>query len=790
MLESLIALGMLHQDKEMISINPSIVQVGLFQKEKDNFYIITPNSNKRFPVSKSVAAGYKIGDVLDVVIDFRSKKPEVIILGKSQKEFNQQNSSNSKSHSKRNLPKNHKEFGDCLLGRVVKTSHDELTFIPNRKNLPTRRIPILNNREELASFQDRICVMKLINTEAPLLGGHIIEVHGLAGNPMHEIEAIARFYNAVIDWDRPDLKAAISQIPDGVDLSSLDLISEEEADISQKGKTVNHLNLNFKTVDPKDCMDMDDAIATTFDENGDFVTYTAVSNLTKYLPLDNPIAHEYFMRCFTLYTQNRAYGVNPPELSTKICSLNEGEDRLALVIKTVIDKNTGEIKASKIYDSVIQSRRKYSYEETQAIIDSLKDQISLDDLRNKFENNKELSLEEQNLLDFYASEKIRTSFDKRKMLRFSSNSEREITLNDDLSQVVDIQSKQSIPSQKVIEYFMLTANIAAAQYAIDNNLNIIHRIHEPPTSSKIDKVNEFFQFFNLGVFDDFSPQTINNILEMVKGTPLEEPANEFLKMQQQRAKYSMIPGRHYGIGRSGDGALSAKMNGEDPNKVKWENYCHFTAPIRRASDAVCHHNILANIHGTKQMSKEQIVHLVENLNQRQIEIDQAEKDIADVYSVNWCEQHIGETFKGSIYKFRLSSPEECFDDRIIVVVKNQEKGFSAEIPLSQILGRKALECDITSQGCAVYDSKGNILLKLCKPIDFIIESVDKVGMNIIARTNKELINAPNARENVWKKHHHVTQDAYLNTKTKRVKRFETKKTHSQHSRQEKDLEKY
>ena len=283
---------------------------------------------------------------------------------------------------------------------------------------------------------------------------------------------------------------------------------------------------------------------------------------------------------------------------------------------------------------------------------------------------------------------------------------------------------------------------------------------------------------------------------MVKGSPLEEPANEFLKMQQQRAKYSTNPGPHFGIGRMGFDAKLNKKNEQNPDfnpdlePIKWENYCHFTAPIRRAADYVCHYNILAHIHGTKPMPKDQIHGIVETLNQRQIEIDQAEKDIADVYSVNWCEQHIGETFKGSIYKFRLSSPEEGFDDRIIVVVKNQEKGFSVEIPLSQLIGGKARECNITNQGCAVYDSKGNILLKVCKPIDFVVESVDKVGMNIIGRTNRDLVHAPSAREEVWKKHHFAGNNGYIDTKKKRVKRFETKKSHSQHARDEQERDKY
>ena len=798
LIEGLIALGKLRIDKEIVSLEPSQLQVGSLQKENDNFYIVTPSSKKRFPISKGVASGYKPGDILDIIIDYQNGKPEVIIMGKSRKEFIQNSTTHKEFTAKDQKPTPVKDEKDgYLLGRVTKTSHDDLIFIPNNRNLPTRRIPILNEKHELPSFQDKICAMQLLNPEAPLLGGQIVEVYKTAGNPMHEIEAIVKFYFADIDWNSPELQAIIKKIPQEVDLNSLDLISEQEAEFSQKGKTVDHTNLVFKTIDPDGCLDMDDAITTTFDEHGNYVVYTAVSNITQYLDLYGPLGDIYLRLLFTLYTVNRAYGITPPELSTGACSLNENENKLALVVKTIIDKDTGEIQSCNIYDSVVRSRKKYKYEDAQAIIDSLKDKITVNDLKRKIQANEELSMDEEVLLDFYASETIRKSFEKRKMLKLSSNDERQIILNDDLSQVVDIISKAAIPSQKLIEYFMLTANISAAQYAIDNNIDIIYRIHEPPGISKVDKLNEYFQLFNIGTFDDFSPQTINMILELVKGTPLEEPANEFIKMQQSRAKYSVEPGQHFGIGLKGPTSINQESfthkdnAAKFMNNAKWESYCHFTAGIRRGTDGACHQNIRAHIQGVKPMSKEKLTQITNDANARQIDIDNAEKQFSNVYSVNWAQQHIGETLKGKIYKIRFSSAEEEFEDRIIVVVKNPEKGVYAEIPLSQIVGNRAAECNITRQGCAVCDAKGNIILQIGKNIDFVIEKVDTLCLNIIGRTNRDLVNAPSAREEAWKKRHHVTPNGFIDTKKQRVKRFETKKSHSQQTKiSHKEKEKY
>ncbi|MBQ4541342.1 MAG: hypothetical protein IJA23_00670, partial [Clostridia bacterium] len=198
---------------------------------------------------------------------------------------------------------------------------------------------------------------------------------------------------------------------------------------------------------------------------------------------------------------------------------------------------------------------------------------------------------------------------------------------------------------------------------------------------------------------------------------------------------------------------------------------------RRSTDYVPHYNILAHIHGTKPMSKEQIARIIEIANQRQIDIDHAEKDIADVVSVNWCEKHIGETFSGKIFKFRYSNSLDGLDNEILVIVKNPEKGFFVEIPLSQILGNKSLDCSISEQGCAVYDSRGNVVLSILKPLDFVIESVDKVGLNIVGRTNRAMISSAESRIETARNRYIYNQNGYANKKKKRVKRFETKKEH-------------
>lgn len=809
MLESLIALGKIEEDGDLIRLNQKQVQTGMLEKEDGEFYITVPNTKTHFPTSKAVAAAYKSGDVLDVVIEYVGKKPQAVILGKSQKTFSN-NTKNSGSSKKNFAAKSNAQVNDnkiktqamynniflsarptiekdnVLLGRVVDVGLDELVFIPNKKSLPTRHIPILNDKEEFSKFKNKICVMRLIDINAPALGGDIIEVKGEAGNTIAEYDAIAENYGAIMTWNTPELQAEISKIPTKVDVSKLKLITEEEAQISPAGKTVDLRHLPFSTIDPASCKDMDDAMYSTIDENGDYVTYTAVANISKYVDIDSAIGRNYIKGAFTIYAPNRAYGILPDELSTNICSLKPNEDRLAFVVKTVIDKTTGQAKESNIYDAVIKSRHKYSYEDAQEITNRLQETTTKDILKYKLELGETLSLDEQILMNHYAAEAIKAGFAQRKMLRFTNNNERTITFNDDMTDIVDIHPTPHLPYHEVVEFFMLTANEAAAKFAHDNNIDTIYRVHEEPNTRKVDRAKEFFSILGIDADDNLSAQSTNDLLKLVKGTPYEDVVNSFLIKMQSRAIYS--------------DHLYSKSKQEmfdDPNAIlishyalQSPHYSHSTAGIRRSTDLAVHHNILAKIHGKKPIDKDTIMAIVDQANKRQLDVDQSEKDFSDISSVFYAEKHIGDTYSGRISKFRICAKEEGFNDSILVIARNEDTGISVEVPLSQILGNRARNCSLSEQGCAVLDEKGNVVLKLCVPIDFVIDKADRLTMSIVGKTTREMVRSAEQREEAKKKLYQnergfidTTKDKktpYNAEKNKRKTRYEQNQSRKDH----------
>ncbi|MBQ8444545.1 MAG: RNB domain-containing ribonuclease [Clostridia bacterium] len=774
--DKLVETGGIIKDKEMVSINPKIVKLGFLKEEGENeFYVVMPSTNNRYRISKSVASSYKSGDPLHVVIEKIGGYDEAIVLGKNYGE-------DFDTYNKRKIKESNEKYEkeNLALGRVVKLSHDELVFIPNKKSFPVRQIPILNSKEECALFQDKICVMKLEDINVPLFGGYIVEVKGDAGNPVHEYDAIAESYGAIMSWEGEKLEKEIANIPSSVDVDKLNLISEAEAKHNQRGNVVDLRHLDFTTVDPATCKDMDDAIYSTINQNGDIVCYTAVANVSKYFPLDSEIGKRYIEGCFTIYAPNKAYNILPSKLSTGICSLNPNEDRLAFVVRTVIDKDTGLVKKRKIYDALIQSKKKYSYEEAQEIVDRVSEKCPYDYLREKCAGGGgRLSQEEQVVMNYYAGQKIKQGFDARKMLRFVSNSEREVKFDEDLQNIVDIIPTAHLYYHEVIEAFMITANEATAKFANDNSLDNIYRVHAEPDPYKVDRANEFFDILGIEFEGDLSAEGTRELLEIVRDSANEEVINNFLIKMQSRAVYS----DHLYSQDEDDALIDFEGERISHYALQSPHYSHTTSPIRRVPDYVTQFNILAKLHGTKPLSAKTIEKIVTIANKRQLSVDQAEKDFEDINSVIYCEQHIGEHMRGRITKIRNASVEEGYEDDIIVIVKEEKRGINAEIPLSQILGRRAQDCELSPQRCAVYDNKGNILLTLCKPIDFIVEKADRKSMRVVGKTNKQLVAQAGRRENVGRQGYSKEQinipgKRHQREKHTRAKRWNAKKNHA------------
>ena len=632
-----------------------------------------------------------------------------------------------------------------IYGRVMKTSGDELAFYANDKRF-AHPIIITNDKYEMPKFQDKICTLKIETDEYGFnqATGRIIEVKGDAGNPISEYEAIAASHGAVMSWNDEEFKAELENAPQKVDTSKYNLVSEEDYPLhkSEKDCIADLRSLCFTTTDPVNCKDMDDAIYSTFDENGNLIIYTAVANVSKYINLNSNIGRQYLTGCFTTYSPNKAYNILPPQYSTNICSLNPNEDRLALVVKSVIDSKTGDKISDEIMDAIIQSKGKYSYEKAQEICD--KSSLSTTDLYKMIMAGKLLSPDEQIVMNQKASKILSKNFERRGSLQFESKDEYRVIFNEDMSDIEDIVPEDNCAYHKVIENFMVSANESTAKYALDNNIPNIFRVHNSPIESKTDRAIEFFKFLNIDFDGDLSVKGLRKVLAKVKGTNKEKAVNKFLIRMQSKAKYStsidpeanrdvLIGKLKYqgGLGHEGISHFGLQSTG----------YSHSTSPIRRVPDYLTHYNILAHIHGEKPYSINKLANIVEWANDMEGQNKQAEREFQRVNSAIYCQHHIGEIMHGTISSFKRGANGLSRDsvESIMVEIENEEKGIVVQVPLQQVLaslGKNIHNCTLSRYGSAIVDSiKGTPILRLCEDIDFKILSSNRVSGQIEATTD-------------------------------------------------------
>lgn len=637
------------------------------------------------------------------------------------------------------------EGSGLIYGRVMKTSGDELAFFANDKRF-AHPIIITNDKLEMSKFQDKICILKIETEEFGYnqASGKIVEVKGDAGNPISEYEAIAASHGAVMSWDDDAFKEEIENAPLKVDVSKYKLVSEDEYSLhkSEKDCIADLRALCFTTTDPVDCKDMDDAIFSTFDENGNLVIYTAVANVSKYINLNSNIGRQYLTGCFTTYSPNKAYNILPPQYSTNICSLNPNEDRLALVVKSVIDSKTGDKISDEIMDAIIESKGKYSYEKAQEICD--KSSLSTTDLYKKIMAGKDLTPDEQIIMNQKASKILSKNFDKRGSLQFESKDEYRVIFNEDMSDIEDIVPEDNCAYHKVIENFMVSANESTAKYALDNNIPNIFRVHNSPIESKTDRAIEFFGFLNIAFDGDLSVKGLRKVLALVKGTNKEKTVNRFLIRLQSKAKYStsidpeankdvLIGKLKYqgGLGEEGISHFGLQSTG----------YSHSTSPIRRVPDYLTHYNILAHIHGEKPYGINKLSNIVEWANDMETQNKQAEREFQRVNSAIYCEHHIGDVMHGTISSFKRGKDSLAKDsiDGITVEIENEEKGIVVQVPLREVLASKGISihnCALSRYGSAIVDAvKGTPILRICEDIDFKILSANRVSGQIEATTD-------------------------------------------------------
>lgn len=388
--------------------------------------------------------------------------------------------------------------------------------------------------------------------------------------------------------------------------------SFKEVDASEYPKRADLRDLPFCTIDPVTAKDFDDAICWD-DKNS--TLYVAIADVSEYVTPFGAIDNEAIYRSFSIYFPHRSIPMLPRELSETLCSLQPHVDRLSYVFEIKINLETLEVENSKVYEAIIHSQRRFNYEEIDEFL----------------EGRLEAKNESERIIFNYIS-KLKIITDKLKAKRlevgydFSSN-ELEIFI-DENSNITHTTYSKETPSHALIEDCMLLANKEAAKRFTKG----VFRIHEPPNQSKLQ--NLYQELAGIGMFVDVKKsvkETITDIQKQAKEMGLASEVDTLIIQSQMQARYAPFNAGHFGLG--------------------FEEYTHFTSPIRRYSDLIVHRLIKA----INNKDSEESSYVLRNIESLCMSVSEKEREASTVENefmarkfARWADENIGEIFKARI----------------------------------------------------------------------------------------------------------------------------------------------
>ena len=373
------------------------------------------------------------------------------------------------------------------------------------------------------------------------------------------------------------------------------------------------------TIDGEDAKDLDDAVSLK-EEEGRYVLGVHIADVTNYVQENSALDREAFERGTSVYLADRVIPMLPHRLSNGICSLNAGEDRLALSCIMTFDPS-GDTIDHEIAETVINVNRRMSYNGVAAILAGDTQDLEDEKIISMIQSMKKLS------------DILRERRGRRGSIDFDFPETKVIL--DEEGRPVDIKPYERNDATKIIEDFMLMANETVAEEYYWRELPFLYRTHEVPDEEKIRQLSTFINNFgyHIHVRNEVRPKEIQKLLERVDGTPEEALISRLALRSMKQARYTTENTGHFG--------LAAKY------------YTHFTSPIRRYPDLQIHRIIKENLRG--RLNEDRIAHYEEILpkvaaqcSDRERRAEEAEREVVRMKKAEYMYSHIGEEYDGVI----------------------------------------------------------------------------------------------------------------------------------------------
>ena len=377
------------------------------------------------------------------------------------------------------------------------------------------------------------------------------------------------------------------------------------------------------TVDDEDARDFDDAVWAEPDSDlqnaKGWHLIVAIADVSHYVHPQDALDLEALERGNSAYFPDRVVPMLPEALSNELCSLKPQEDRACLAVHLWITQ-TGKLIRHRFTRGLMRSAERLTYRETQAAIDGLETRLSSDFI--------------QDIIRplYGAYQALCKGKEKREPLNLDLP-EKRIYLNEE-GKITHIIPRARFDSHRLIEEFMILANVAAAVALSDQNSLCIYRIHDQPTYEKIEALREFLKGMSLSLPKGQTPlpSLFNHILAKAAQTPYAAAVGEMVLRTQAQAVYSPDNIGHFGL--------------------NLPRYAHFTSPIRRYADLLVHRALVATLHLSKKTEfpynydsfKEMSVHI--SMTERRAA--QAERETIDRYVSAYLANTQGQIFQGRI----------------------------------------------------------------------------------------------------------------------------------------------
>lgn len=482
--------------------------------------------------------------------------------------------------------------------------------VPDDKKLPMD--VFIGKGDSLDAVDGHKVVVEI--TDWPVDGksatGMVTQILGHRNDPGVDILSIIHKHGIEVDFPQAVLDQA-NKIPEEV----------QEEDLFKRRDLREELSI---TIDGADAKDLDDAISVVKNDNGSYILSVHISDVSYYVTENSAMGDDAYDRGTSVYLTDRVIPMLPHRLSNGICSLNPGVDRLTLSCAMTIDRN-GKVVEHEIFESVIRSKERMTYNEVYKIIEEKDEELS--------EKYAHVVPMINHMADLAAI--LKQKREDRGAIDFNFKESK--ILVDEKGWPTDVVIMERTVSERLIEEFMLAANETIAEHFHWLKVPFIYRIHEDPKAEKLQRFFEFLTNFGVvvkGTGNKVHPKALQEIVESIEGLPEETVISTMLLRSMQQAKYLDQSLGHFGLST--------------------EFYTHFTAPIRRFPDLIVHRLIRTYLI-EKDMSTQTLAHwsailadIAEHTSERERRAVEAERDTESLKKAQFMLDKIGEEFEGVI----------------------------------------------------------------------------------------------------------------------------------------------